>query len=120
MLQTKSKNLPEQTALATDDIKTRIIDIQSSTNNTIDDVSKIAEVINNVSEIVSIIATEIEEQSLVTKEISTNINEANTGVKNASERTAHSNSIANKIAKDIPRFKSIICRYNVGKRRNNV
>lgn len=95
------KELAQQTAAATDDIKAKIEGIQSSTGMAIADIEKITQVIKQVNEIVATIATAIEEQSSVTKDIANNIAQATTGVKDSNQRVAESSSVVQTIARDI-------------------
>jgi methyl-accepting chemotaxis protein len=82
------KELAQQTAAATEDIKNRIAGVQSSTAGGIAEIGKVSQVIHEVSDIVSSIAAAIEEQSTVTKDIARNIAEASTGVRDANARVS--------------------------------
>jgi methyl-accepting chemotaxis protein len=82
------KELAQQTAAATEDIKGRIAGVQSSTAGGIAEIGKVSRVIHEVSDIVSSIAAAIEEQSTVTKDIARNIAEASTGVQDANKRVS--------------------------------
>ncbi|MFO1498172.1 MAG: methyl-accepting chemotaxis protein [Verrucomicrobiota bacterium] len=95
------KELARQTAEATEDIKTKVSGIQTSTDGTLVDLRRITEVIGQISEIVNTIATAIEEQSTVTKDIARNVTEAATGVKDANHRVAEMATVSQSIAKDI-------------------
>ncbi len=95
------KELARQTAEATEDIKTKVGGIQSSSAGTLEDLSRITEVIGQVSEIVNTIAMAIEEQSAVTKDIARNVGEAATGVKDANQRVAQISSVSQSVARDI-------------------
>jgi methyl-accepting chemotaxis protein len=95
------KELAQQTAAATEDIKGRIASVQSSTSSGIAEIEKISKVINDVSDIVTTIATAIEEQAAVTKDISRNIGEASSEVGNANIRVAEASQVSQAIAKDI-------------------
>jgi len=59
------KELAQQTAAATDDIKTKIAGVQTSTDGAINDIGKITSVIGDVNELVGSIAVAIEEQATV-------------------------------------------------------
>jgi methyl-accepting chemotaxis protein len=98
---TEIKELAQQTAVATEDIKTKVGGVQSSTTGAVEDIEKISAVIREVSEIVSTIATAIEEQSVVTKDIAGNISQAALGVKDANERVAQTSLVAQSVARDI-------------------
>ena len=95
------KELAQQTATATEEIKGRISGIQSSTGAAMADVDKIAGVIREVGEIVATIATAIEEQASVTRDMARNIAEATTGVKDANQRVAQTATVSQEIARDI-------------------
>jgi len=95
------KELAQQTASATEDIKSKISGIQASTGGAMGDIEKIAQVIKEVGEIVASIAAAIEEQSTVTKDVASNIAQASTGVKDANERVSQTAAVAQSIAKDI-------------------
>ena len=95
------KELAQQTASATEDIKSKISGIQASTGGAMGDIEKIAQVIKEVGDIVSSIAAAIEEQSTVTKDVASNIAQATAGVKDANERVAQTAAVAQDIAKDI-------------------
>ncbi len=95
------KELAQQTAAATEDIKGKISGIQASTGGAIGDIERIAQVIREVGEIVSSIAAAIEEQSTVTKDVATNIAQASIGVRDANERVGQTATVSQSIAKDI-------------------
>jgi methyl-accepting chemotaxis protein len=95
------KELAQQTATATEEIRGRISGIQSSTGAAIADVDKIAGVIREVGEIVATIATAIEEQASVTRDMARNIAEATGGVKDANQRVAQTAAVSQEIARDI-------------------
>ena len=95
------KELAQQTAAATEDIKSKIVRIQESTGGAVSEVKGIANIIREVSEIVTSIATAIEEQSVVTKDIAGNIAQATHGVRDANERVAQTSSVAQSVAQDI-------------------
>ncbi|HUO29703.1 MAG TPA: methyl-accepting chemotaxis protein [Bryobacteraceae bacterium] len=95
------KELAQQTAAATEDIKGRIAGVQSSTAGGITEIEKVSQVIHEVSDIVSSIAAAIEEQSTVTKDIARNIAEASTGVGDANKRVSETSQATAEIAKEI-------------------
>ncbi|MEO8658918.1 MAG: methyl-accepting chemotaxis protein [Bryobacteraceae bacterium] len=95
------KALAQQTAAATEDIKSRISGVQSSTADGITEVGKISQVIAEVTEIVNSIAAAIEEQAASTKDIARNIAEASTGVADANGRVAETSLATREIARDI-------------------
>jgi len=95
------KELARQTAEATEDIKTKVSGIQSSTTGTLGDLERIAQVIAQVSEIVNTIASAIEEQTSVTKDIAQNVAEAANGVKDSNQRVAQISTVSHDVARDI-------------------
>jgi methyl-accepting chemotaxis protein len=95
------KELAQQTATATEDIKAKIFGIQSSTGSAVADIEKISQVIHEVSEIVTTIATAIEEQASVTKDIAGNISQASTGVRDANHQVSATSSMTKQIAGDV-------------------
>jgi methyl-accepting chemotaxis protein len=100
------KELAQQTAAATEDIKGKISSIQTSTGGAIDDIEKVALVIGEVGNLVTSIAGAIEEQSSVTKDVANNVAQASAGVKEANERVSATASAAQRIATDIAVVKS--------------
>jgi methyl-accepting chemotaxis protein len=95
------KELAQQTAAATEDIKGKISGIQVTTGGTIADIERISHVIREVSEIVSTIATAIEEQSVVTRDIASNIASASAGVREVSDNVGQTASVSSSIASDV-------------------
>jgi methyl-accepting chemotaxis protein len=95
------KELAQQTAGATDDIKTRIEGIQSSTSTTVTDIDRISQVIQEVNEIVSTIAAAIEEQSVVTRDIASNVAQAAQGVQEVNQNVAQTSNVANTVVQEI-------------------
>ncbi|MGD0298622.1 MAG: methyl-accepting chemotaxis protein [Bryobacteraceae bacterium] len=95
------KELAQQTARATEDIKGRIAGVQSSTAGGIAEIDKISQIIHEVTDIVASIAAAIEEQSTVTKDIARNIAEASTGVRDANKRVSEASQATAEIAREI-------------------
>ncbi|MCC6586310.1 MAG: methyl-accepting chemotaxis protein [Bryobacterales bacterium] len=95
------KDLAQQTAAATEDIKGKISGIQFSTSHTVEDIGKISNTIREVSAIVSSIATAIEEQAAVTRDIAGNIARASMGVRSATGQVVSSSEVSTQIANDI-------------------
>lgn len=102
------KELAQQTASATEDIKGRIAGIQASTGGAIGDIESISRVIRDVGEIVSTIAAAIEEQSVVTRDVATNIAQASMGVRDSNERIAQTATVSQSIAQDIAQVEMTI------------
>jgi len=95
------KELAQQTAAATEDIKGRIAGVQSSTSGGIAEIGKVSQVIHEVSDIVSSIAAAIEEQSTVTVDIAGHIAEASNGVRDASRRVSETSQGTAEITREI-------------------
>ena len=95
------KELARQTADATEDIKSKVEGIQTSTLGTLDDLGRISDVIGQVSEVVGTIASAIEEQSSVTRDIAQNVGEAAHGVKEGNHRVAEISTASQSVAKDV-------------------
>ncbi|MGA3132508.1 MAG: methyl-accepting chemotaxis protein [Terracidiphilus sp.] len=95
------KELAKQTAEATEDIKTKIAGIQSSTGTAISDIGQITTVIRDVGSIVASIAAAIEQQANVTKDVAGNIAQASTGVREANQRVSQTAEVSKSIAHDI-------------------
>ncbi len=95
------KELAQQTAEATEDIKAKISGVQTSSGNAISDIEGITGVIGQVGELVSGIATAIEEQAAVTKDVAGNIAQASAGVQDANERVAQTASVSKTMAEDV-------------------
>ncbi len=95
------KELAQQTAVATEDIKSRVAGVQSSAASGIAEIERVSQVIREVSDIVVSIAAAIEEQATVTKDISRNIAEASTGVNDANQRVSEASRATIDIAREI-------------------
>lgn len=95
------KELAKQTAEATLDIKTKIEDVQVTTENTVADIEEITTVINNVNEIVATITTAVGEQSKATEEIAMNINQAADGLGEVNENVSQISVVASTITSEI-------------------
>ena len=95
------KSLAEQTAQATDDIRSKINEIQSSTDNTVHDVKKISTVIIRVNEIVSSVVTAMEDQFSSAAEMTQNMGQASEGIHEVSENISSSSVVSSEIARDI-------------------
>lgn len=78
------KELAQQTANSTEEVRTKINEIVNITNKNTQEIFSISTIINDINDIISTIAAAVEEQSVTTREISsslnrivTNINETN-------------------------------------------
>ena len=95
------KELANQTAAATREIKTKIEAIQGSTNLTVSEIKRITEVIARVNEIVATIATAVDEQTAGTTEIAENVQQAAQGISEVNENVAQSSAVSGDIAREI-------------------
>ena len=95
------KELAQQTAAATNEIRSKIATIQSSTAGAVADIDQIVLVIREVNAIVMSIATAIQEQSIVTRDIAGNIAQASNGVRDVNARVAQTASVTGSIADEI-------------------
>ncbi len=95
------KELAKQTVEATEQIKARISDIQSSTGGTVTAIEQISKVINEVNDVVNTIATAVEEQSVTTREISGNVSQISQGIQEVNENVSQSSTVSGEIAEDV-------------------
>ena len=95
------KDLAQQTAKATEEIKSTIDSVRKSAQLGIGGVASISSVIHDVSGIVGSIALAIEAQATATKDIARNINEASAGVSDSNCRVAETSTASSEIARDI-------------------
>jgi methyl-accepting chemotaxis protein len=95
------KQLAEQTATATKEIKEKIATIQKSSAGAVADIAKIVNVIRDVNEIVVSIASAIQEQATVTQDIAGNIANASGGMQDANSQVAQTSVVSASIAKEI-------------------
>ncbi len=95
------KELAKQTSEATQEIKTKISGIQTSTSDTVGQIKKVSQVINQVNEIVATTATAVEEQSAATREISENVSQASQGIQEVNTNVAQSSEVAGSISREI-------------------
>ncbi|PHS02927.1 MAG: hypothetical protein COA78_19765 [Blastopirellula sp.] len=72
---TEVKELARQTSTATDDIRMKIENLQSSTQNAVSAISEISDSIQEVNQLSNSIASAVEEQSMTTKTISTRLDQ---------------------------------------------
>ncbi|OPZ78249.1 MAG: Methyl-accepting chemotaxis protein 4 [Alphaproteobacteria bacterium ADurb.Bin438] len=89
------KSLANQTAKATEEISVQVDDVQRTSNEAVDAISRIRDTINNMNEISGAIAAAIEEQGAATQEISRNIQQAAAGTQEVSSNIAGVNESVN-------------------------
>ncbi|WP_242480665.1 HAMP domain-containing methyl-accepting chemotaxis protein [Rhodovibrio sodomensis] len=73
------KSLANQTAKATDEIRTQIGEIQSETGAAVDAIQGISTTIERINEIAQSVASAVEQQGAATQEIARNVQEASQG-----------------------------------------
>ncbi len=73
------KNLASQTAKATEDIGSKITEIQNATEHSVAAIQDISKVIEEISQISTTIAAAVEEQAAATNEIARNVQQASQG-----------------------------------------
>ncbi len=95
------KSLANQTAEATIDIRHKIEGIQSISNETVEEIKSVTDIINNVNELVSTVAAAVEEQTATTGEIANNVNQTSEGFAEVDENITQAASVAEQIAKEI-------------------
>lgn len=101
------KELAQQTARATEDIRTKIHGIQSATETTVTEIQQISNVINDVNSIVTTIAAAVEEQSVTTREISQNLAQASSGIQEINVNVTQADSVVRDVAKDVADVSSL-------------
>jgi len=79
------KELAKQTAQATDEITSKIDDMQVRTNQSVEAIGQITDIIGEINSITSTIATAVEEQTATTNEISRSISGAAEGANEVSK-----------------------------------
>ena len=75
------KELANQSAQSADDISRRIEGIQSGTNNAVNVISNVSEIITKINSSIEEIASSVRQQTEASNEISNNAGQANTGAK---------------------------------------
>ncbi len=95
------KELAKQTQQATQQIKARIASIQASTDDTVEEVGLISNVITDVESIMGSIAVSMSDQSGRAAEVAQNIEQASLGIAEVNENVAQSSQVSGQIAGDI-------------------
>ncbi|BDW96876.1 MULTISPECIES: methyl-accepting chemotaxis protein [Thalassospira] len=89
------KNLANQTAKATEDIRSQVSDIQVATSNAVNAIAEIAETIRSLDGATTTIASAVEEQGAATQEIARNVEQASHGSRDVSENISGVSTAAN-------------------------
>jgi methyl-accepting chemotaxis protein len=101
------KELAQQTARETEEIRSRIDGIQQATSQTVREIGHITEVIADVDSIVGTIAAAVEEQSVTTRDIAENVGQASVGVQQVNETVAHADTLVRDIARDVGQVQTV-------------
>jgi methyl-accepting chemotaxis protein len=101
------KELAQQTARATDDIRGRIAGVQASVASGVAEIGKVSEVIREVSGIVTTIAAAIEVQATAAKGMARNVTEASVGVGDVTIRISEASGATQEIARNIARVNRV-------------
>jgi methyl-accepting chemotaxis protein len=88
------KNLANQTAKATDDIKVQIDEVQSRTGDAASAIGSIGTTIREIEEVTTAIAAAVEEQSAATDEIVRTVQQVSTSTRGISENIAQLSQVA--------------------------
>lgn len=100
------KELAQETANATEDIRTKITGIQAVTTQTVHDIAEITAVISEMNDIVGTIAAAVEEQSVTTRDIAENVGQASAGITEINANVATSSSMTGTISQDIEKVRA--------------
>jgi methyl-accepting chemotaxis protein len=95
------KELAQQTARATEEIRGKIQGIQSATGVTVSEIQQVTQVIGEVDVIVGTIAAAVEEQSVTTRDIADNVGQAAQGVQEVNENVSQAETVTRDIAKEV-------------------
>jgi methyl-accepting chemotaxis protein len=98
---TEVKDLANQTATATNDIRKQIEGIQISVGTTVQSIGEISEAIQQVNGVSRIIASAVEEQSITTKEIAQNVAQTSATADTVAQGIAESASSSRQISQNI-------------------
>ena len=100
------KDLAQQTAVATEDIRQRIEGVQTSTSSAVDSINEISDVIQTVNELSASIAAAVEEQSITTREIASNVSQTTTAAEAVAQDVSGCASAAHDITVNITKVDS--------------
>jgi len=82
------KALASQTARATEEIQSHVLQIQTATSSTVVEINSIGSVIGEISQVTTAIAAAIEEQGAATSEITRNVQQAAVGTQEVANNIA--------------------------------
>ncbi|HWA50840.1 MAG TPA: methyl-accepting chemotaxis protein, partial [Dongiaceae bacterium] len=108
------KNLASQTARATEEISSKIAEMQAATETSVHAVESIGRTIGHINEISTGIASAVEEQGAATQEISRNVQEASAGTSEVSANVSGISEAAAHTGRAATRVRDISGRINDG------
>lgn len=108
------KVLAQQTAEATDEINSKIGDVQITTQESVSSIESIVKIINEINMIVTSVATAIEEQSVTTQEITNNVSQAAEGVQEVNENVNQTSAVAGEVTGDVHQVSQASDEMNTG------
>jgi methyl-accepting chemotaxis protein len=95
------KELAKQTSEATEGIRKQVETMQVNTNQAVDAIRGITEVINNINHLSGNIAAAVEEQTLTTTEISKNVSEAATSANMVAQNVQQSAGATTEVSRNV-------------------
>lgn len=108
------KDLAQQTAVATNEITSRITNVQGTTAESVTVIGTIVTVINEINEIVGTVSRAMEEQSATTQEISESVTLAAQGVEDVNENVTQANVVAQGVTGEIAEVSQAAAEINSG------
>lgn len=105
---TEVKELANQTAVATEDIRARIEAIQSSTQDAVSSMAEIRNVISQVSDVSRTIASAVEEQSITSRQIADDISTTATAAESVARGVQETASASSEITHNISQVDSVL------------
>ena len=95
------KALANQTAAATEEIRSKIDGIQHSTGETVHEIEKITKVIHEANELMNSVAAAVEEQSNAVREVADSVAQASQGLAEVNENVAQTSGAAGDVARNV-------------------
>lgn len=95
------KQLAQQTAEATNEIKTRVHNIQGATKGSVQRITGITKVIHDVNDLISTISAAIEQHTAGTRQIADNVGQASQGLNDIHTHITQSAATSESLAQDI-------------------
>lgn len=114
------KELAKQTAGATGEIKEKIASIQNSTQDTVDEIRQITEVISQVDAIVTEITLAVQAQSATSGEISQNIIQAADGITEVNVQVVQTSAASSEITANITENNAVVSKIANSSEKINV